>query len=43
MVTLDALPVLEPPSPLSNEVCANNLSNKLTEEEFAAVICHMRC
>ena len=37
MATSDALPVLEPPSALSDDVCVNDLSDNLTEEEDAAI------
>ena len=42
MATLDALPFLEPPSALSDYVCVNKLSDKLTEEEITAVISQIR-
>ena len=42
MATLDALPVLEPPSALSDDVCVNELSDNLTEEEIAATISQMQ-
>ena len=42
-MTLDALPVLEPPSALSDDVCVcvNVSCNNLTEEEITAVISQM--
>ena len=42
VVTLDVLPVLEPPAALSDDVCVNELSDNLTEEEIAAAISQMR-
>ena len=39
---MDALPVLEPPSALSDDVCVNDLSDNLTEEEIAAAISQMQ-
>ena len=41
MATLDAMPVLEPPSALMM-ICVNELSDNLTEEEIAAAISQMR-
>ena len=42
MATLDALPVLWPPSALSDDVCVYELSDNLTEEEIAAAISQMQ-
>ena len=42
VATLNALPVLEPPSALSDDVCMNELSDNLTEEEIVAAISQMR-
>ena len=42
MATLDALPVLELPSALSDDVCVDELSDNLTEEEIAAAISQMK-
>ena len=42
LATLDTLPVLEPPSALSDDVCVNKLSDNLTEEESAAEIFRMQ-
>ena len=41
MASLDALPVLELPSVLSDDVCVNELSDNMTEEEIAAAISQM--
>ena len=42
VAALDALPVLEPPSALNDDVCMNELSDNLTEEKIAAAISQMR-
>ena len=42
MATLDALPVLESPSALINDVCMDELSDNLTEEELTAAISQMQ-
>ena len=42
VATLDALPVLESPFALSDDVCVNELSDNLIEEEIAAAISQMR-
>ena len=39
--TFYTLPALDPPSALSNDVCVNELSDKLTQEVIAAVIFQM--
>ena len=42
VATLDALPVLESPFALSDDVCVNELSDNLIKEEIALVISQMR-
>ena len=42
MAILKALPVLEPLSALNDDVCVNELSDNLTEEEIAEAISQMR-
>ena len=42
VATLEALPVLEPPSALNGDACVNELSDNLIEKEIAAMISQMR-